>query len=118
MTGSDRLPAAAIQLMDSEADELLASTVSIWEVAIKWALRKGGPGDMPLSGAQFAAALDDVGITVLPVLPGHAVATEQLPPIHRDPFGRLLIATAQHEGLRLLTCDAQLRDYGAGVLLV
>ena len=118
MTGNDRLPAAAIRLMDEQADELLASAVSVWEVAIKWALRKGGPDDMPLSGTRFAAALGDVGITVLPILPAHAALTEQLPPVHRDPFDRLLIATAQHEGLSLLTCDTLLKDYGAAVLLI
>jgi PIN domain nuclease of toxin-antitoxin system len=118
MAGSQRLSAEAIRLMDQDADELFASTASIWEVAIKWSLRKGTPDDMPLSGEQFAQALDEVGITVLPIKPKHATATELLPMHHRDPFDRMLLATARNEGLRLLTHDKQLAAYGNDVLVV
>ncbi len=118
MAGSERLSADALRLMDETADELLASTASIWEVAIKWALRKGAADDMPLSGREFSAALDEVGIRVLAITPAHAAATEDLPALHRDPFDRLLLATARHEGLTLLTHDARLGDYGAGVRVV
>lgn len=118
MAGSPRLSREAIRVMDEEASELLASTASVWEVSIKWALRKGAPGDMPLSGQQFVQALGDVGIEVLPIKPAHAAATEVLPPLHRDPFDRLLIATARHEGLQLITHDATLGDYGHSVMVI
>lgn len=104
--------------MDDEADQLLASAASVWEVSIKWLLRKGTADDMPLSGQQFAEALGQVGITVLPIKPVHAAATELLPMHHRDPFDRLLLATARHEGLRLISHDAQLAQYGEDVLIV
>lgn len=118
MAGSPKLSKDAIRLMDEEASELLASTASVWEVSIKWSLRKGAPGDMPLSGQQFVQALGEVGIEVLPIKPAHAAATEALPMLHRDPFDRLLLATARHEGLHLLTHDAMLCDYGDGVLII
>ena len=118
LTGSDRLPGSAVAMMDEPATELLASTISIWEVAVKWSLRKGSPDDMPLSGSDFAAALDAAGIEVLRVQPAHAAALDDLPLLHRDPFDRFLLATARHEGLQLFTRDTALAAYGANVLLV
>ena len=118
LAGSDRLPASAVAMMDEPATELLASTISIWEVAVKWSLRKGLPDDMPLSGGAFAAALDEAGIEVLRVQPAHAAALDDLPLLHRDPFDRFLLATARHEGLQLLTRDTALAAYGAHILLV
>ena len=116
--GSARLPASALALMDEQATELLASTISIWEVAVKWSLRKGLPDDMPLSGGAFAAALSEAGIEVLPVQPAQVAALDALPLLHRDPFDRFLLATARHEGLQLLTRDAALGAYGENVLVV
>lgn len=118
LAGSDRLSAQAIELMDQRADELFASTASIWEVAIKWSLRKGAPDDMPISGSAFAAALDDAGIEVLPIKPAHAAALDDLPMHHRDPFDRLLVATAGCEGLVLLTSDGRLGEYGEVVRVI
>ena len=118
LADSKRLSRAALALTDDSANEVVASTASIWEVAIKWSLRKGLPSDMPLSGRDFTAALVEAGIAVLPIEPAHTVALDDLPLHHRDPFDRLLIATAQHEGFRLLTSDAQLSAYGDLVLTV
>jgi PIN domain nuclease of toxin-antitoxin system len=118
MVGSRRLSAQAIHLMDDEAGELVASAASVWEVAIKWSLRKGAADDMPLSGQQFTKALGEVGLAVLPIKPDHAAATELLPMLHRDPFDRLLLATARYEGLRLMTHDAQLSEYGPDVMVI
>lgn len=117
LTGSTRLAPETIALMDDQAEQVLASTASIWEVAIKCALRKGALDDMPLSGKDFAAALDEAGIEVLPIAPAHAAALDDLPQHHRDPFDRLLVATARCEGLILLTNDARLADYGKAVRL-
>lgn len=118
LVGSDRLTGSAIELMDAENSELLASAASVWEVAIKWSLRKGGPDDMPLSGRAFADALDQAGIEVLPITPAQAAALDDLEMHHRDPFDRLLIAAARHEGLTLLTHDARLADYGTTVRVI
>jgi len=118
LAGSERLSAEALALMDEKADQLLASTASIWEVAIKWSLRKGAADDMPLSGGQFAAALEEAGVEVLAITPAHAAALDALEMHHRDPFDRLLIATAQEEGLTLLTHDRALGSYGKAVMVV
>jgi PIN domain nuclease of toxin-antitoxin system len=104
--------------MDDENSFIDVSVISIWEVAVKWALRKGRADDMPVSGENFLYELGRIPIGPLPVLAAHAIALDQLPPIHGDPFDRLLIATARHEGMVLLTHDAVLGEYGDNVLVV
>jgi PIN domain nuclease of toxin-antitoxin system len=117
LAASPRLSPATVHLIDEQAEDVLASAASVWEVAIKWSLRRGVASDMPLSGADFLAALEQVGLEILPIAPSHAAAVERLPLLHGDPFDRLLIAQARCEGLVLLTADAQLADYGDGVRL-
>jgi len=118
MTNDPRLPRQAVQLMDDEAATIAVSTISIWEVAVKWSVRKGRPDDMPLPGQEFLRALQRARLDTIPVLPAHAAAVDDLPLIHGDPFDRFLIATASHEGMHLLTHDALLRGYGDNVLVV
>ena len=118
LAGSDRLPVDAITLIDDQSSAVYASAASVWEVTIKWSLRKGPPDDMPLSGRAFAAALGETGIEILPVTPGHAAGIDDLPAIDCDPFDRLLIATARSEQLRLMTRDSQLAAYGESVLVI
>jgi PIN domain nuclease of toxin-antitoxin system len=104
--------------MDEEALSIDVSAISIWEVAIKWALRKGRPDDMPISGKQFLREMERALIDPMPVQPIHAAAVDDLPAVHGDPFDRFLIATARHEGMTLLTHDSALGGYGDFVLVV
>ena len=104
--------------MDEEALSINVSAISVWEVAIKWALRKGRPDDMPVSGQSFLNELERALIAPLAIQPRHAAALDDLPMIHGDPFDRLLLATAKQEGLTLLTHDANLISYGDFVALV
>lgn len=118
LAGSDRLGREARLLIENRANEALASAISIWEVSIKWSLRRGAPGDMPLSGRDFTDELNASGIAILASTPEHAVALDDLPLLHGDPFDRLLLATARAEGMTLLTRDGALARYGAGVRLI
>ena len=118
LTGDERVSDAARDLIDDPANQGFASVISIWEVAIKWPLRRGSASDMPLSGNEFAEALTSAGIEVLPSRAAHAVALDALPLLHGDPFDRLLLATARVEGMTLLTRDATLAEYGDGVRLI
>ena len=86
-------------------NEVLLSAASVWEMAIKQSL---GRLDIP-EPASFAAPR--MGIRGLPVTFEHAEATLRLPPLHRDPFDRLLLAQAVVEGLTLVTRDPVLRSY-------
>jgi PIN domain nuclease of toxin-antitoxin system len=104
--------------MEEDALSVDISAISIWEVAIKWALRKGRSGDMPVSGQAFLRELERAMIEPLPIQPIHAAAVDDLPMHHGDPFDRFLLATARHEGMTLLTHDAALAQYGDFVLVV
>lgn len=118
LTGDERVGSDAQSLIDASASESLASVISIWEVAIKWPLRRGTPSDMPFSGRDFAEELTRAGVEILASTPAHAVALDDLPLLHGDPFDRLLLATARADGMTLLTRDAALAAYGAGVRLI
>ena len=109
---SRRLSKAARDLICSPQASIWVSAATIWEIAIKHAL---GKGDMPQSSAEVLRYFRDSGYRFLPVEPEHAAAVEALPAIHRDPFDRLLIAQAAHEGMILLTGDAVLAKYPGSV---
>jgi len=107
---SARLLPATRQLLANARHELIWSAASTWELAIKLPLGKLRI-DEPLQ--QFVTRiLREQSLVGLPVQHAHAAHVALLPPIHRDPFDRLLVAQAAVEGLPLLTADARLEDYG------
>src|SRR2546430_7266386 len=98
------MPAAARSLLDDQDNQLLFSAASIWEMTIKSML---GRDDFRVQPRVVYRALLDNGYEELPVTSHHAVSVDLLPPLHKDPFDRLLIAQALTEGITLLTTDAQ-----------
>ena len=110
-----KLSAKARRLIADTDNELMFSAASSWEVAIKRAL---GRADFQVDTRLFRRGLIDNGYVELPVFSAHAVAVEALPPIHKDPFDRLLVAQSQVEGIALLTSDATVAQYGGSVRLV
>jgi PIN domain nuclease of toxin-antitoxin system len=111
LTGDKRLSRPARGLI--EASEVFVSAASIWEIAVKAAL-----GQLEADAAEVRAALGPTGFRELPVTGAHAERAARLPPLHRDPFDRLLVAQSQCEPLVLLTADEQLVPYGDLVRLV
>lgn len=112
--GVDRLPTGARALMANPENELLFSVASIWEVAIKSGLNRP---DFQVDARMLRRGLIDNGYCELPILSEHAVAIDALPPIHKDPFDRLLIAQAKVEGVILLTDDVTVAQYQGSVRL-
>ena len=106
--GPDRLPPEALRLIENPATELVYSAVSIWEVAIKNGL---GRADFQVDPRLLRRGLLEHGYTELPVTGTHAAAVDLLPPIHKDPFDRLLVAQAQIEGMTLVTMDEVVGRY-------
>lgn len=104
----ERLSAAARALLDDPGNELLFSPASVWEVAIKNSL---GREDFRVDPRLLRRGLLDNGYVELPITSEHAVATDGLPPLHRDPFDRILIAQATVEGILLLTADSAVAQY-------
>ena len=112
MDGDARLNGGARNLI-LNAQEVFASTASIWEIAIK-----ARQGKLKIDPERLLAMLAKAGIGELPVSNPHAVATGKLPLIHLDPFDRLLIAQAITETMQLLTADAKLSGYSHLVIQV
>ncbi|MDO8958180.1 MAG: type II toxin-antitoxin system VapC family toxin [Rhodocyclaceae bacterium] len=115
LTGSPRLGALAFDLISNPANEVYISAASIWEIAIKHAL---GRGDMPVSGTRAAELCAQAGYRELPVAWRHAASVDALPPLHGDPFDRILVAQAATEPMRLLSRDTTVARYGAMVMPV
>jgi PIN domain nuclease of toxin-antitoxin system len=113
-----RLPTHARKLIADSNNDIAVSAASIWEIAIKFALARGLPNDMPLSGSRALIHFKAAGYDLLAISPVHTAAIEQLPPRHNDPFDRLLIAQALTEPMRLLTHDAQMAAYSDTMILV
>ena len=110
-----RLSAAAKKLIESPANELLFSAANLWEVAIKRGL---GRDDFQADPRLLRRGLLDNGYSELPILSDHVVAIDSLPPIHKDPFDRLLVAQATVEGITLLTVDSVVASYPGPVRMV
>lgn len=108
ITDSPKLPPKARDLIESPKTTVWISAASVWEIAIKHSL---GRGDMPVSGRDAARYFQESGYRFLPVEAEHAVAVEELPPHHQDPFDRILVAQALVEPMRLMTHDALVALY-------
>ena len=112
---SRRLSAAARALIGEPDNELTFSSVSLWEVAIK---AGRGRDDFRIDVSSLRRSLFDNDYVELPITGAHAVALGALPPIHRDPFDRMLVAQAIVEGLTLVTSDPAVAKYRGPIRLV
>ena len=104
----DRLSAEARALLSAPEHDLWFSAASVWEIAIKRGL---GRKDFQVDPRLLRRGLLDNGYHELAVSSQHAVAIDSLPPLHKDPFDRLLVAQATVEGITLLTADACVTQY-------
>ena len=109
---SPRLPVEARLLIDDPDNELVFSVVTLWEVAIKSAR---GRDDFQVDARLLRRTLLNNGYEELPVTGEHAVAIASLPPLHKDPFDRILVAQSVVEGITLLTSDPLVAQYRAPV---
>jgi PIN domain nuclease of toxin-antitoxin system len=96
--------------MENPDVSLFFSAASIWEIAIK---RAQGKLDVP---GNLLDTMEQRGFVELPVLSRHAIIAGALPPRHRDPFDRMIVAQAQSEGLTIVTRDERIAAYDVPVL--
>ncbi|MBB6146940.1 PIN domain nuclease of toxin-antitoxin system [Silvibacterium bohemicum] len=104
----ERLSPSARKFINDPGNQLFFSAASLWEIAIKRGL---GRDDLPVDPRLLRRGLLDNGYIDLPVTGEHAVAVDGLPPIHKDPFDRILVAQAMVEGILLLTADRLMTKY-------
>ncbi len=108
-----RLPQEAEQIIKDPNNAIFVSAASIWEVAIKASL-----GQIEADPLAIQTAIEPSGFAELPITGKHAAQVAKLPPHHRDPFDRMLVAQSLTEPMRLLTGDTLLAKYGDMVLAV
>lgn len=97
-------------LIEDGANDILVSSVSVAEIAIKRSLGK------VTTPADLLNVLAEEGFRELPLLATHAAALEHLPLHHRDPFDRMLVAQALTESLAVASHDAAIQRYGVEVI--
>ncbi len=95
-------------MLNNPDHDLLFSAASLWEVTIKRGL---GRDDFRVDPRLLRRGLLDNGYGELAITSEHAIAVDLLPPIHKDPFDRMLLAQAMVEGIALLTSDPLLARY-------
>lgn len=103
-----RISRQARTLLNSPANQFVFSVSSIWEIAIKKGLKRR---DFLFDPREIRRLLIENGYEELTLQSRHVVAVDSLPPIHKDPFDRILIAQAMVEGITLLTADPVIAQY-------
>jgi PIN domain nuclease of toxin-antitoxin system len=114
-TAPERL-GESLQVAEDPANELVVSAASAWEIAIKYRL---GRLALPEPPERYVPdRLREIDGTALAIEHTHALAVAALPPLHRDPFDRLLIAQAGRLGIPILTADRAIVAYDVETVLV
>ena len=103
-----RLPRAAKRMLEDQEVEPLFSAASIWEIVIKRGLARE---DFKVDPQVFRRRLLDNGYSELAIASAHALAADRLPPLHKDPFDRILVAQSLVEGITLLTSGPLVAQY-------
>ncbi|MDP3429764.1 MAG: type II toxin-antitoxin system VapC family toxin, partial [Desulfomicrobium sp.] len=109
------LPKKAESLVGDVSNTLYFSSASIWEIGIKKGL---GRNDFRVDPEVLRRGLLDNQYNELCITSLHALAVNDLPMLHKDPFDRMLLAQAKSEGISLLTSDSIMHEYPAPVLFV
>ena len=115
ITDDHSLSNKARSLILAPGSTVWISSVSIWEISIKYSL---GRGDMPISGLDSLHYFRQAGYRFLSIEPEHAVAVEELPKHHQDPFDRLLVAQSLVEPMRLITHNPTMARYSDTIILI
>lgn len=115
LTLDDRLGEQTRARIESPDTRSWVSAASVWEAAIKFAVRRI-PLPSPPADLLSEAALHGVGFQTLPMGVAHALSAGALPRHHDDPFDRMLIAQARAEDLTVVTSDTVFADYDVRVL--
>jgi PIN domain nuclease of toxin-antitoxin system len=117
----DRLDVAVVRAIEDPANDILFSAASIWEIAIKAALGRAdfasAPGD-PITPRAIWDAARASDFALLPIDAEAALAAGALPPHHRDPFDRMIVAQAMITPATLFTSDRRLAAYSPLVQVV
>ncbi len=110
-TGGSQLSAQALAAIQDGKNVVFVSAATAWEIAIK-----KGLGKLTVPNSDYFEELRLNRFTPLDITSSHALAVEKLPPLHRDPFDRILVAQAQLEKLTLVTRDVKVMQYDVPII--
>ena len=111
----EQLSSKAKALIEDPENQLYFSAASLWEISIK---NKLGRADFKVDLAVLRRNLLDNGYEEITITSAHALAVDTLPPIHKDPFDRMLIAQTAVEGITLMTADSVVAEYQVAMVKV
>ena len=114
-SAADVLPPGAVRYIEDETNILLFSPASLWEIVIKRGL---GRDDFIVDPASLYSGLLSAGYLELPITSRHALLVASLPPLHKDPYDRILLAQAASEGIPFLTVDKVLAQYPGSLIVI
>ena len=115
ITDNPKLSQRARDLITSPKTNVWVSAANIWEIAIKYSL---GRGDMPVSSQDAMRYFQESGYHFLAIDAEHAIAVQELPAYHQDPFDRKLVAQALVEPMRLMTHDSLVALYSDTIIKI
>jgi PIN domain nuclease of toxin-antitoxin system len=109
LDAQQKLNERAQAVLENRTEEIFVSSVVSWEIVIKVAR-----GKLTLArsiGEMLNLAFTQFGSRSLPITHTHSLALVELPPVHSDPFDRMLIAQARSEKMVLMTADSVIEKY-------
>jgi PIN domain nuclease of toxin-antitoxin system len=118
VTTPERLDEKVQGWISNPDNDVAVSIISLWEIAIKRSVRRDRANIPQLSPGAARIAFANADFDLLAIAIGHIETVEKLPFHHRDPFDRMLVATAVADGCSLLTHDKALAVYGNFVMVV
>ena len=105
---SPKTPEKIVKLIDSNATHKYVCSASLWEIAIKTNI---GKLDMNFSFDNLLREIANSNLTVLQIEDNYLRELAKLPLIHKDPFDRLVVATAMVENMAIITVDENIQKY-------
>ena len=115
-TDRERFDAELLASLAARTSQRYLSAASVWEIVIKHAIGKLSLPEPPATYVPERMRVS--GFRELPISRAHALAVGVLPPHHRDPFDRVLVAQARSEGLTLVTADSTFARYDVRLIRV
>lgn len=103
-----------IDQISDETNEVWLSVASVWEIGIKFAIEKPPLPEPPET--YFPSRIKQLGARPLEITAAHALQAAALPPRHKDPFDRMIIAQAQIESMMIVTSDSAFERYEVSIL--
>jgi PIN domain nuclease of toxin-antitoxin system len=108
LSAPSKLPVRTAAALRDPANDVFVSAASVWEIAIKTALGKLSADVDEIVRTSLEVGFEELAVTLV-----HARRVHSLPPRHRDPFDRMLVAQALEDGLTIVTHDTMVIAYGA-----